>query len=323
MDSSQKPPESRTVQEAARAMDRRTFLKNTGLGAVGFLGFAAALSPLLELEKGDLSLDDFLQKHYRELSGDELEKILRELERRTARDFGVEPTISDARPVPGAEFVYALNLSRCVGCRRCAHACVKENNQSRTSDQDLEGSFIRVLELENGSMNLENSEHYYDPELVPQEGKYYMPVQCHQCRNAPCVKACPVQATWTQDDGITVVDYNWCIGCRYCMAACPYYARRFNFSKPKLEPQQINPNQAYLGNRIRPKGVVEKCTYCLQRTREGEYPACMEVCPTGARVFGNITDPDSEVAQIIKDKRIYVLKEEVGTQPRFYYFFDK
>jgi Fe-S-cluster-containing dehydrogenase component len=323
MDSNDRPRTSRTIQEAIRTMDRRSFLKSAAVGAAGFTGFAAALSPLLGLEKGDLSLDDFLQKHYRELGPEELDQILRELEQRTARDYGVEPEIQDLRPLPDTEFAYALNLSRCVGCRRCAHACVKENNQSRKTDDDLEGSFIRVLEMQNGSINLEHSEHYYEPDLVPREGKYYMPVQCHQCRNAPCVKACPVQATWIQDDGITVVDYNWCIGCRYCMAACPYYARRFNFSKPQLEPGQINPSQAYLGNRVRPKGVVEKCTFCLQRTRDGKYPACMEVCPTGARVFGNITDPDSEVGQILREKRIYVLKEEIGTMPRFYYFFDK
>ena len=323
MDSNDRQPKSRTIQEAIRTMDRRSFLKSAAVGAAGFAGFAAALSPLLDLEKGDLSLDDFLQKHYRELNSEELDRILRDLEQRTARDYGVEPAIRDLRPVPDSEFVYALNLSRCVGCRRCAHACVKENNQSRTADDDLDGSYIRVLEMQNGSINLEHSDHYYEPDLVPSDGKYYMPVQCHQCRNAPCVKACPVQATWTQDDGITVVDYNWCIGCRYCMAACPYFARRFNFSKPQLEPGQINPNQAYLSNRVRPKGVVEKCTFCLQRTRDGKYPACMEVCPTGARVFGNITDADSEVGQIIREKRIYVLKEEVGTMPRFYYFFDK
>jgi len=132
-----------------------------------------------------------------------------------------------------------------------------------------------------------------------------------------------VQATWQEKDGLVVVDYNWCIGCRYCMAACPYDARRFNYQKPKIKPDQINPNQDYLSNRIRPKGVVEKCTFCLQRTRAGKYPACLEVCPTGARVFGNLLDPNSEINYILKNKRVYILKEDVGTQPRFYYFFDK
>jgi Fe-S-cluster-containing dehydrogenase component len=317
------PPKSKTEQNESQTMNRRTFLKGTTIGILGIAGLAFALRPLLELETADLTLDEFLQKHYRELNSEDIERILRELEQRCARDYGVEPSIHDVRPMDGVEFAYGLNLSRCIGCRRCAHACLTENNQSRETDDDIQMSYIRVLELNNGSINIENSNHYYDLEKVPREGKYYMPVQCHQCRNAPCVKACPVQATWTQSDGVTVVDYNWCIGCRYCMAACPYFARRFNFSRPKLEPKQINPNQAYLGNRIRPKGVVEKCTFCLQRTRNGQYPACMEVCPTGARVFGNLSDPDSEINYILREKRVYVLKEEVGTQPRFYYFFDK
>jgi molybdopterin-containing oxidoreductase family iron-sulfur binding subunit len=100
---------------------------------------------------------------------------------------------------------------------------------------------------------------------------------------------CPIEATWQEPDGITVIDYDWCIGCRYCQAACPYWARRFN----------------------------------LHRTREGRLPACLEVCPTGARKFGNVLDPDSEVAQILRNKRVFVLKEDVGTMPRFFYYFDE
>jgi molybdopterin-containing oxidoreductase family iron-sulfur binding subunit len=180
-----------------------------------------------------------------------------------------------------------------------------------------------VLELKQGGINLETSNLYYDPAKVPQPGKYYMPVQCHQCQKSPCTQVCPVQATWQEPDGLVVVDYNWCIGCRYCMAACPYDARRFNYQKPTLEAAAINPNQDYLSNRIRPKGVVEKCTFCLQRTRDGKYPACLEVCPTGARVFGNLLDPKSEINYVLNNKRVYILKEDVGTFPRFYYFFDK
>ena len=96
-------------------------------------------------------------------------------------------------------------------------------------------SYIRVLELDKGSINLETATQDYEGP-VPKPDKYYMPVQCHQCENAPCVKACPVEATWMENDGVVVVDYNWCIGCRYCMAACPYDARRFNWKKPELEP---------------------------------------------------------------------------------------
>jgi Fe-S-cluster-containing dehydrogenase component len=176
--------------------------------------------------------------------------------------------------------------------------------------------------MEQGSMDLEKGSATYD-HPVPAPGKFYLPVQCMHCNNAPCTRVCPVEATWKEPDGIVVVDYNWCIGCRYCEAACPYHARRFNWSKPQIPAGEINPDQGYLSNRIRPQGVMEKCTFCLHRTRNGRLPACLEACPTGARVFGNLLDPDSEIRWVLANKRIFVLKEELGTEPRFFYFFDK
>jgi len=319
----QVPDDGQTLEEASRPFTRRTFLTAAGASAVGAAAIAAALQPLMALDRENLSLDAFLQRHYRLLGREELDRILDRLEGDCERRYGIRPEIRDARPREGTEFAYALNLGRCIGCRRCAHACMKENNQSRDGSDDIHMSYIRVLELDKGGIDLETSDHYYDHESVPAPGKYYMPVQCHQCRSAPCTKVCPVRATWQEPDGIVVVDYNWCIGCRYCMAACPYDARRFNYSMPKVAPEAINPNQGYLSNRVRPKGVVEKCTFCLHRTREGRYPACLEACPTGARVFGNILDPNSEINHVLREKRVYVLKEDIGTRPRFYYFFDK
>jgi Fe-S-cluster-containing dehydrogenase component len=118
-----------------------------------------------------------------------------------------------------------------------------------------------------------------------------------------------------------VIDYDWCIGCRYCMAACPYGARHFNWSEPGLESDQINPDTHFLGNRPRPHGVVEKCTFCIQRTRKGRYPACVEVCPVGARKFGNLLDPESEIRYVMKHKRTFVLKADLATRPKFFYFY--
>jgi Fe-S-cluster-containing dehydrogenase component len=313
----------RTIEKVYKPVTRRTFLKGSAAAMAGMAGLVAALKPLLALERGELTLDSLLQKHYRELKPDELTRILKSLEDKCEKEYGVRPTINAPQPLNGVQFAYALNLGRCIGCRKCAHACLKENNQSRDSADDLEMSYIRVLQLKKGAIDLESSDVYYNAPTVPQQDKYYMPVQCHQCKESPCTKVCPVQATWQEPDGIITVDYNWCIGCRYCMAACPYDARRFNFHKPTITPESVNKNQSYLSNRIRPKGVVEKCTFCLHRTREGKYPACLEVCPTGARVFGNVLDPDSEINYILKNKRVYILKEEVGTHPRFYYFFEK
>ena len=175
--------------------------------------------------------------------------------------------------------------------------------------------------LREAGVDLDHADRYYDHESVPQPGKFYFPVQCQQCDNPPCVKVCPVEATWREADGIIAIDYDWCIGCRYCEAACPYWARRFNFTAPKIPEDQLNPDMAYLGNRPRPKGVVEKCTFCIQRTRKGRYPACVEICPVGARKFGNLLDPNSEIRYLIEHKRVFRLKEDLNTHPKFYYFF--
>lgn len=295
---------------------RRVALKVLG-ASLGAGVFARALKPLEEYTEG-MSREAFLQKHYKQLSPAELEAVLRRLESETRQKYGAEVTIRDIRPSEDVQFAYALNLSVCIGCRRCVEACHQENNHDRASHN----SYIRVLEMTNGSMDMEQGTADYD-HPVPAPGKFYMPVQCQQCENPPCVKVCPVEATWQERDGIVVVDYNWCIGCRYCEAACPYHARRFNWRAPEVPAAEVNPNQSYLSNRIRPQGVMEKCTFCLHRTREGRLPACLEACPTGARVFGNVLDPDSEIRWVLRNKRVFVLKEELGTRPRFFYFFDK
>jgi Fe-S-cluster-containing dehydrogenase component len=296
----------RDVEEAEQAgVSRRQFMR-TAAGAVGMASLSAC------------GINDLLHKNFRELKGDELSKIVSELEQKNAEKYGKAVTIKTTGPRPGVEFGYGLDLSRCIGCRRCVYGCVKENNQSR----DPQIHWIRVLEMEKAhGVDIMKSDIYYDAEKVPREGHFYMPVQCHQCRDAPCTKVCPVKATWQEPDGITVIDYDWCIGCRCCMAACPYGARHFNWTDPGVPANELNANMHYLGNRPRPKGVVEKCTFCIQRTREGRYPACVEACPVGARKFGNLLDPTSEIRYVMENKRVFVFKEELATHPRFYYFY--
>ena len=313
----QEPP----VEEGASpGLTRRGFFQKGVVALAGVSAVAAALSPLKDLPPEDIpSLERFFQKHYKEMTPEEKQEALERIARDVEKRYGVKPTVEDVPPLTAVEFVYALNISRCIGCRRCVHACVQENNPSRAP----EIQYIRVLQMEKGSINVETSDHHYAPEWVPEHGSYYMPVQCHQCAKPPCVKVCPVEATWKEPDGIVVIDYDWCIGCRYCEAACPYWARRFNFTAPEIQADQLNPSMAYLSNRPRYKGVMEKCTYCLQRTRKGRLPACLEVCPTGSRKFGNVLDPDSEVSYILRHKRVYIFKEEVGTLPRFFYYFDE
>lgn len=299
---------------------RRRFLHQGLVALTGASALAAAVSPLRFLDPDDIpSVEELLQKHYKEMTPEDKEQVFARIIEAVNKRHNVKAEMSDPPPLDGVEFVYGLNITRCIGCRRCVHACVSENNESRAP----EIQYIRVLEMEKGSIDVESSNHYYEHSSLPHPNKYYMPVQCHQCTKPPCVKVCPVEATWQEPDGITVIDYDWCIGCRYCEAACPYWARRFNFAEPHIPEGELNTEIAYLSNRPRPKGVMEKCTFCLHRTRTGRMPACVEVCPTGSRKFGNVLDPDSEVAYILRHKRVYVFKEEVGTIPRFFYYFDE
>jgi molybdopterin-containing oxidoreductase family iron-sulfur binding subunit len=264
--------------------------------------------------------ESFFQQHFRELDKEQLQRVLARLEKEYSSTYGQPVTVKATPPIEGVKFGYGLDLSRCIGCRRCVYGCVAENNQSR----DPQVHWIRVVRLDKEKgVDLDRAEHYYNPAQVPEPGHFYMPVQCQQCEKAPCTKVCPVQATWTENDGIVVVDYNWCIGCRYCMAACPYGARHFNWKKASVPKEELNPDTHYLGNRPRPVGVVEKCTFCVQRTREqpGRYPACAEACPVGARKFGNLLDPNSEIRYLIENKRVFILKEDLNTQPKFFYFY--
>jgi len=295
---------------------RRLALKGAA-ATVGAAACARALAPLKEWVP-ELNAEEFVQRHYKELTRDQMEIALARIEAQALENYGVEVSCKDQRPEPNTQFAYALNLSLCNGNRLCVQACHEENNHDRTTGN----SYIRVLELKKGSLSLDDAVTDYNHE-VPDEGHFYMPVQCHHCDNPPCVKVCPVEATWKEPDGIVVVDYNWCIGCRYCEAACPYHARRFNWAAPEIPADELNPDQGYLSNRVRPQGVMEKCTFCLHRTREGRLPACLEACPTGARVFGNLLDPDSDIRWVLDNKRVFVLKESLGTLPRFFYFFDK
>ncbi len=292
---------------------RRKFLKQLGIiGAAGASG--AAYGAWGGKALGD-AFADFFQQHYQRMTPEELEETLRRIERKAKRRYGVDIRCKNTPPPENAVFGYAIDISRCKGYRNCVYACVEENNPGR----DIQ--YIRVLQLDKKEgLNFNKAEHYYDSATVPVTGKEYLPVQCMHCDNAPCVKACPVEATWMEPDGVVAIDYDWCIGCRYCMAACPYQARRFNWASPQIPPGKINPDTHYLGNRPRSKGVVEKCHFCLQRTRTGRLPACQEACPTGARVFGNLLDPHGEIRYILENKSVLRLKEELGTEPKFWYY---
>lgn len=306
-----------------RHFTRRNVLRSGGwLGFFGLLsGGGMTLAAKAATDEGSAVADgigDLFQNHYQEMTEEEIQEALGRIERKAKRQHGVDIQVGNAPPKPGVVFGFALNLSRCTGVRECVDACVRENNLSRSPQIQ----YIRVLELDKGSLDLHASHHHYDTAKVPKPDKVYLPMQCVQCNNPPCVKACPVDATWLEPDGIVVTDYDWCIGSRACITACPYSARSFNWAEPMIPQDEFNVETHFLGNRPRERGVVEKCTNCIQRTRNDRNPACVEACPTGARIFGNLLDPDSEIRYVLENKRVFRLKEEAGCEPKFWYFFD-
>ncbi len=307
-------------QEQGKPCGRREFLKGAAKAAA--VGGAAMLSGCgsgMFGSKEELSLQwqEYFKKNYRLMTQEEKVETVRRLERLAKMKRDVDVQMSTRAPIENVLFGYAFNVTRCEGYMECVAACVKENNLDRKSNTQ----YIRIFEMENGQMSPDVGDGKFFHE-VPVEDHFYMGVQCFHCESAPCIKACPTKATWKEPDGIVVVDYDWCIGCRYCMAACPYYGRRFNWNEPQVPAAQMTKKQHYLGNRMRAKGQVEKCTFCVQRSREGRLPACVEACPTGARVFGNLLDPDSEIRFVLKNKKVFRFKENLGTDPKFWYFID-
>ena len=224
-----------------------------------------------------------------------------------------------------ARYGMVIDLDRCIGCRACVEACKVENGTP-------EGSFwMYVMRLEQGE--------------YPRTKTWFLPRPCQHCDNAPCVKVCPVGARFARDDGIVLTDFERCIGCRYCEVACPYGVNYFNWRDPKRSfygewnepesrtstgralPPWRNPDLEIVhGDEERltaggghEKGVVEKCTFCVQRVEKGLTTACAQTCPVHAIIFGDLDDPQSEVSHHLEDREHFRLLEELGTRPRVFY----
>ena len=192
----------------------------------------------------------------------------------------------------------AIDLRRCAGCGACVVACQMQNNQRP-------------------GVSWNNLDVYEWGTQAGESGRAYVPNACVQCEKPACVDACPTGASVRRDDGITVIDYEKCIGCRMCMAACPYNARVFNWNEPVRDPGF---NYGDKDVPVRGKGVVEKCTLCKERTDRGDEPMCVACCPTRARTFGDLDDPDSEISRVVRERKAGVLLEEQGTRPQVRYF---
>jgi menaquinone reductase, iron-sulfur cluster-binding subunit len=236
--------------------------------------------------------------------------------------------ISQKKPGKTARYGMAIDVDRCNGCGACMVACAVENNvpPAHAGVNERKGiTWIRVFKVDNGAE-------------YPAKRSVFVPVLCQQCDDTPCVHVCPQQAV-EMDPATGVVGQmpERCLGCRYCMAACPYHARYFNWWDPQWPAgmeKTLNPDVA-----PRMRGVVEKCNFCHGRwhaerqravaagkpgNEPVEYtPACVEACPTGAIQFGDLNDPDSPVSRAAKSEGSFRLLEKLGTEPKIYYHSTK
>ncbi|MFI5143235.1 MAG: 4Fe-4S dicluster domain-containing protein [Thermoanaerobaculales bacterium] len=226
-----------------------------------------------------------------------------------------------------ARWGMVIDLERCTGCGACMAACHQENNlptagRSETVEESRAFHWIKLMPQRSGA--------------YPNVSLRFLPQPCFHCDNPPCVRVCPVQATYLSSEGIVGQIYGRCIGCRYCMAGCPYSAKVFNWYAPNWPGQtkkRTNPDVS-----LRPKGVVEKCTFCHHRIikaredariaghglRDGDVtPACAESCPTQAIIFGDLELANSRVSQLAQDPRAFRLHDDLGTRPKVIYLGEK
>jgi molybdopterin-containing oxidoreductase family iron-sulfur binding subunit len=206
----------------------------------------------------------------------------------------------EAADLSGKRWGMVIDLKKCQdGCTECVDACRKENNVAFHDDPSIDVHWIRKAKI---SRKVENAKAISAPLL------------CNQCDHPPCALVCPVQATYKRKDGIVIVDKHRCIGCRYCLIACPYDMRMFNFKENHVWLNENYPTRMH--------GVSESCDFCFHRVDQGMEPACVEACKKanhGAMVFGDLNDSSSEVATLVANTMVHGLREDLGTKPKVFY----
>ncbi len=257
---------------------RRDFIKIAGISALG-----AGAKPVLDVF-ASAGEEHEKKKQITMVSG---EKALQ------AKHWGM---VIDTRKLKTAEDLEPI-----------IEACNKIHNIPKFENKRHEIKWIWETEFHNAFPNLPNKYLNEETEKSP------FLVLCNHCENPPCCRACPTQATFQREDGIVMMDFHRCIGCRFCMAACPFGARSFNFRDPRPFIKELD-----LTYPTRMKGVVEKCNLCAERLAEGEIPACAEAS-NGAIVVGDLDDPGSEVRKLLKENFTIRRKESLGTEPSVYY----
>jgi len=209
-------------------------------------------------------------------------------------------------------FAMVIDLKKCLAkedCKLCVDACHKTHNVPDFGNAKDEIKWIWKEEYEHAFPNKEN--YYLKDELKHS----LVPLFCNHCDNPPCTKVCPTKATWKREnDGIVMMDWHRCIGCRYCMAACPYGSRSFNWRDPRTHIKEISDEFP-----TRTTGVVEKCTFCDERIAKDLLPACVEACTEKALIFGDLNDRKSNVRKLLKENYSIRRKPGLGTEPEIYY----
>jgi molybdopterin-containing oxidoreductase family iron-sulfur binding subunit len=220
--------------------------------------------------------------------------------------------VTPGKPLVGKRWAMVVDLRKCKeqeDCKDCTLACHKVHN---VPDFDNRKDEVKWIWKERFEHVFHEQEHEYTREEIKH---LQVPLLCNHCDNAPCTRVCPTGATWKRDtDGIVMMDWHRCIGCRYCVVACPYGSRSFNWRDPRPFIDEINEDYP-----TRMRGVVEKCTFCEERLDKGQLPACVEACKHGALVFGDLEDPESDVRKLLGENFTLRRRPELGTKPEVYY----
>lgn len=207
----------------------------------------------------------------------------------------------EARKADGkTNYTYVMDLKNCIGCGNCVRACSRENNVPAGYFRTWVERYVETDEgvyVDSPDGGMQGFEAVNESIRAKAKAAYTVPKMCNHCKNAPCVQVCPVGATFRTDDGFVLIDEKHCIGCGYCVQACPYGARFINPVKRK----------------------ADKCTWCYHRVKNGKMPACVTVCPTRTRLFGDLNDPDSAVSKILGKREYMVLKPHMYTDPACFY----
>jgi Fe-S-cluster-containing dehydrogenase component len=219
------------------------------------------------------------------------------------------PEMAASSPTP--RWAMAIDFQRCrsdAGCEQCLAACKRAHNIPDIPDRAREVKWVWKERFEKVFSFQQNefTRNAY--------AGHPLPLLCNHCGDPACTRVCPTQATWKRADGVVMMDWHRCIGCRYCMAACPYGSRSFNWSDPRPHIAQLNPDFP-----TRSKGVVEKCNFCEEQLAKGKPPVCVEACRQKAMIFGDLSDANSEIRKLLRTRFSLQRQPELGTSPSVFY----